>query len=158
MEGHEDAVLAGLLPDGGQSALARGDALARLVLVGVEALLLQPAGSLDGGLAALVFEPLPVAAGAEGGGGDGLEVDHIGSFPVGGSRQREFVSSIILTDWAGFCNRVGKDFQIWVCRSVCAWRFPAFRAGFQGGRSPPWVKKGVAGSAEGGPERLGAHR
>ena len=31
-----------------------------------------------------------------------------------------FVSPIILTDSDGFCNRVGKDFQIWVYRSVAA--------------------------------------
>ena len=55
-------------------------------------------------------------------------------------------------------NNNSTVFQIWVYRTVCRWRSHAFRAGFQGGRSPPWVKKGVAGSAEGGLERLGAHR
>ena len=70
-------MLKGLLTDGRQRALARHDALARLVLVGVQPLGLQPAGGLDGGLATFAFEPRPVAAGAEGGGGDGVTVEHI---------------------------------------------------------------------------------
>ena len=80
--------------------------VARLVLVGVKAFTFQPAGSLDGSLTTLVFEPLPVAAGAEGGGGDGLEVDHMCSFPAvdRGITPRGFVSSIIVADSEGFCK------------------------------------------------------
>ena len=62
---HMNAVLPCLLSNGAQHTLARVDASACLVFIGIQSLGFQPAGGLHGGFIALGIEPLTVASWAK---------------------------------------------------------------------------------------------
>ena len=148
VEGHEDAVLVSLLADGEERALTGHDAFSCLVLVGVEALALQPARGLDGGLTALAFEPRSVAAGAEGGGGDGFEVDHMCSFPA---VDRGIPPKGICFIY--YCNRFGGILQgvtenLWGMGGI-------FKFGFIGGLTVPLPSPAEKGDREAVDEESG---
>ena len=65
MKGQDDPRLGGLFADGPGGGLPHGDAFAALVLIGVQALPLQPQGHVLGGLEPFRLEPVRVAGGAE---------------------------------------------------------------------------------------------